>query len=640
MSGKVQRVMENGLEISFLGGITGTCFIDHALEEPASGSIMDFKVGQKVVARVISADPMQKKITLSLMKNIINWSPASSKKSETAALSEMKVGTTYEGVTVTKALYGGSYLVQLPGEGACTAFLHKTHAKAEVADEDGDDQEAKDPKDHKNYKLLPADELLQEGQVLKAVRVKEINWFDARPVVTLRDSLLAAGSLNYHQIEVGQFLKATISKVDPDKRSIMLRVNDFVQGSLHIEHMADTPLKVMPPKLQEVGKELSFRVLHVDASTRLIEFTKKDTLMKEDCPVYKTHRDIKKGDKFVGVVVSKNEHGYIARSFGTLKGLLTFEDINAKQEKAAPSEKPTEYKIGSIIKAYCLFKKAGKGVALTLSKKKATAEGADPAASTAEKQALDSFLPGDQEIEELFSEDRFTTMAKASRSQDLVGQVHKFRLVASGNEDKKYFLLKSTDAVKKSKNFVAVLPRCLVPAGVSLKESQEVEGLVLQMIGGGGSQQVPLVSVQRELVLLKDEIFKGSAEEQMTPGQTFVGVVNGLVGKAGQVGVRFLNGIQRTMKVKDLNVTQGYASVYSPGKVIRVAVNKSDRLCAKERVLEACLAARSTTSKSDKEVQFESFASRFLESQGGNTLKIGETVEATVQLVKDYGIIA
>lgn len=166
--------------------------------------------------------------------------------------------------------------------------------------------------------------------MLPSVRVKEINWFDGVAVVTLRDSLLNAESLNFHQIEVGQFMKATIARVDPASRSIAFRVNDFVQGTLHFEHMADHPLKVMPPKFQEVGKELNLRVLHVDAPARLIEFTKKDTLMKEDCPVYKTHKDIKKGDKFVGVVVSSNEYGHVVRSFGTLKGLLTFEDINAK----------------------------------------------------------------------------------------------------------------------------------------------------------------------------------------------------------------------------------------------------------------------------------------------------------------------
>jgi hypothetical protein len=37
-----------------------------------------------------------------------------------------------------------------------------------------------------------------------------------------------------------------------------------------------------------------------------LEFTKKDSLMKEDCPLYKSYKDIKIGDEYLGVVVSSN----------------------------------------------------------------------------------------------------------------------------------------------------------------------------------------------------------------------------------------------------------------------------------------------------------------------------------------------
>ena len=60
-----------------------------------------------------------------------------------------------------------------------------------------------------------------------------------------------------------------------------------------------------------------------------------------------------------------------------------------------------------------------------------------------------------------------------------------------------------------------------------------------------------------------------------------MGVCNGSVGKAGQIGVRFLNGFIKNIKVKDLNKTVNYLSIYKPGKVLRVAVNKKDRLCTK-----------------------------------------------------------
>jgi ribosomal protein S1 len=95
----------------------------------------------------------------------------------------------------------------------------------------------------------------------------------------------------------------------------------------------------MPPKF-EIGKDIRVRVLSVNVSKRSLEFTKKDTLMKEDTPVYQGYRELKKGNKVVGVMVSKNEHGYIIRSFGGVKGLLTFTDVEEKlgNDKATTSQ--------------------------------------------------------------------------------------------------------------------------------------------------------------------------------------------------------------------------------------------------------------------------------------------------------------
>lgn len=50
--------------------------------------------------------------------------------------------------------------------------------------------------------------------------------------------------------------------------------------------MADNSIKQMPPKFQEVGKDIRVRVLSVNVSKRCLEFTKKDSLMKEDAPVF------------------------------------------------------------------------------------------------------------------------------------------------------------------------------------------------------------------------------------------------------------------------------------------------------------------------------------------------------------------
>jgi ribosomal protein S1 len=79
--------------------------------------------------------------------------------------------------------------------------------------------------------------------------------------------------------------------------------------------------------MTQVGKEIKVRIFSIDQKTRYIEFTKKESMFKEKTPVYQSYRDADKGSKIVGVVVAENEHGYIIRSFGGIKGLLTFADI-------------------------------------------------------------------------------------------------------------------------------------------------------------------------------------------------------------------------------------------------------------------------------------------------------------------------
>ena len=57
-----------------------------------------------------------------------------------------------------------------------------------------------------------------------------------------------------------------------------------MKGNLHIEHMSDKPMKTIPPKLIDIGKEIKVRIFELNPSKRFLEFTKKDSFLKEDCP--------------------------------------------------------------------------------------------------------------------------------------------------------------------------------------------------------------------------------------------------------------------------------------------------------------------------------------------------------------------
>lgn len=63
--------------------------------------------------------------------------------------------------------------------------------------------------------------------------------------------------------------------------------------------------------------------------------------------------------------MNENEYGFIIRSFGGIKALLTFAEIKTNGASLK------DLKVGSIVKAYVLFRKKDKGMALTLDKSKA-----------------------------------------------------------------------------------------------------------------------------------------------------------------------------------------------------------------------------------------------------------------------------
>lgn len=67
VNGKITKLVENGIELSFLGGFTGTIFIDHLDKvEPTK-----YKVGEKIISRIIAVDPQTQTISLSTLPHIV-----------------------------------------------------------------------------------------------------------------------------------------------------------------------------------------------------------------------------------------------------------------------------------------------------------------------------------------------------------------------------------------------------------------------------------------------------------------------------------------------------------------------------------------------------------------------------------------
>ena len=113
--------------------------------------------------------------------------------------------------------------------------------------------------------------------------------------------------------------------------------------------------------------------------------------MKEKTPVYNGDvNSIEPGSKVLGVIVGQTEHGFVIKSFGNIKGLLTIVDIEKNKQIGV-------FKIGSLVKAWVLFNKKKSGLALTLDKKKAK-KGSE---KTDVVEKFDSYFPDEEETKKL-----------------------------------------------------------------------------------------------------------------------------------------------------------------------------------------------------------------------------------------------
>ena len=384
-----------------------------------------------------------------------------------------------------------------------TKDLSSDDAKKRAANKAKKAKKVKKDKDANQVVNEDKDDLLDIGQVLPEVRVKEYNFFDRMPILSMIASTVKSHSLNYKTLAVGECMTGTIESVHANeaiKRVVIKLGTGFVKGILSLEHMADHPLKVIPPKFTKVGKEIKVRVFNIEG--RQVELTKKDSLMKDSVPVYTALSDIRPGMKLQGLVVGKTEHGYVVKTFAGLKGLLKHDDV---KEHGVKKLKTADLKAGTALKAYVLFVKKGKGIALTLSKKKAKKNVEDDEAK--DESLTGKYLPSasGEEMENLCS--TYASLLKgkkATGSAPQVLDVIKYKVCESHAN---YYIVK---ALSKTKPSVAILPKCLSSSfGIALPFENKDFSFEAMTIGVLTSEDdnssMAIICAKPELIALKEE---------------------------------------------------------------------------------------------------------------------------------------
>lgn len=230
--------------------------------------------------------------------------------------------------------------------------------------------------------------------------------------------------------------------------------------------------------------------------------------------------------------------------------------------------------------------KKGSGIALTLSKKKATAK--NPVVEGSNDSLAEKHMPTGEELEGLKTS--YATVLKNSGST-ILNEVTTYRVCESRSN---YYVVKTLNQKKPS---VAVMPKCLASSfGIALPFDQK--DFSFEAITICKAQDFPIVSAKPELISLKEEFTFADS------GRSFVAIVENVSGKYG-VTLRFSNGLTKLIALKDVPQAEKVGDNYPLGKVVRVAINaKTGRLSLKKVVIDT---TDSTAAKRDQTCLLQAF---------------------------------
>lgn len=388
VQGRIDSIVENGINVSFGKGVNGVVFIDHLQQD-----LSKYKKGKKILTRVISMDFEKKRVGLSELEHIVHLKPA---------VAKAKAGEVLTNVKVVKKVYGKSYLVEgesIESEKKIQCFLHQNHiaaalslklarqnkpgAQVENKSSGKNTQEGgkKRKKEEVNSKELPGFEV---GEPLGCnIRIKEFNYFDGLPIASSLEGINESAVLNWDNVKGGITVEGTIREVVEDNY-VVVDINEDIFGRVYRAHLSDAPQKTISKKLKNsVGKKMTFKTWKADSKNEILELTKKESIVKDKVFVPSDIDDskVRNGVKLTGTLIAQDEKGYIIEFYNNLRGFLPFLSMEKYNKKYA-------FKKGTLIDAYLLFKTKD-GLSLTVSEEESInfkpKKGQDGAAQTKQK---------------------------------------------------------------------------------------------------------------------------------------------------------------------------------------------------------------------------------------------------------------
>ena len=304
--GNFTKKMINGTEVSF-GGNLGYIFIDHIKNENKN---------KNVLMRIIHVAINKKTTALSTLNNIVKLFDEDVEKKNNL------IGKRYDAI-VEKLLYGKAYQCKLFNDeeknkenennnlGMNKAFLHsnnipKNNNNNINNNENNSEEEENENEETKNNQI-------QLHQKFSNVLIKEYNYFDDNPIITL---IQPSELLTYNTLKIGQFLDVKIKNISDSQ--ITCLISNYIEGIIPLFHLTDHPLKKFPKKKFKENQIIKTRIFSLNKKTKHLILTMKETLMDANVKLFSDINEIKENEIVYGIYLNKGLFEISNEIIGTL----------------------------------------------------------------------------------------------------------------------------------------------------------------------------------------------------------------------------------------------------------------------------------------------------------------------------------
>ncbi|XP_063163179.1 protein RRP5 homolog isoform X1 [Candoia aspera] len=288
---QVQEVSSFGISLSFLSSFTGIVDFMHM----NSLKTKHFSPNQMVKACILSNNPASKAIRLSLRPVFLQ--PGI----QLGQLSSDRIGVVVVDSKVKMFLkkIGAVFIL----DDGSHAFAHLKYL----------------PNTSKSFKP----EVFKPGSK-HTCRIIDYSLIDDMVMVSLKQHIINAPFLRYHDIHPGQVLEGKVLTLKT--LGMEVKVTERIKGFVPCLHLADVKLK-QPEKKYSAGTTVKCRVLVSNPETKKLILTLKRTLVNSKLPVLASFEDAKPGLITHGFVVCVKEFGCIVKFYNDVRGLVPTNEL-------------------------------------------------------------------------------------------------------------------------------------------------------------------------------------------------------------------------------------------------------------------------------------------------------------------------